>query len=101
MADGIKKSFEESGSPLAVPVSPNVDPTVNPDISIQGLSKLHNEYSLNGIPMKPGERSPYNNIGSAQTAYTVPVPSTLGKSAVAYQGETNRYSNNAPENRSF
>ena len=51
--------------------------------------------------MKPGERSPYNNIGSAQTAYTVPVPSTLGKSAVAYQGETNRYSNNAPENRSF
>ena len=98
---GIKGNFDTNGSPLAVPISPNPNPTTTAAINIQGNSKLHFEYSAIGIPMAPGERSPYTNAGHNMTSYTVPRPSTMGQAANQHQGETNRYSNNSPEQRSF
>ena len=40
-------------------------------------------------------------MGAAAMGYSNPSPSQLGQTANVYQGETNRYKNNAPENRSF
>jgi hypothetical protein len=97
--ESIKKMFDENGSPLAVPVSPNPDPTTRAAINIQGESRLHNEYSNIGDPTIT--TSPYENAGLAAAGYTPPQPSALGQAANAYQGETNRYSNKAPEERSF
>ena len=98
MAESILKSFDANGSPLAVPVSPANG--VTPDaVSIQGNSLLHNQYSNIGDPNL--SRPAYNNIGGAVTGYSLPQTSQAGQAANTYQGETNRYINNAPENRSF
>ena len=98
MAESIKKTFDTGGSPLAVPVSPANG--VTPDaVSIQGNSLLHYEYSNIGDPNL--SRPAYNNIGVSTTAYSLPKTAQLGLAANTYQGATNRYINNAPENRSF
>lgn len=97
--ESIKKMFDESGSPLAVPASPNPSPLTDPIISVEGESLLHNQYSNIGDPVIT--QSPYTNAGLAQAGYTPPNPSALGQSANLYQNETNRYSNNAPEERSI
>ena len=98
MAESLLKKFDANGSPLAVPVSPADG--VTPDaVSIEGISKLHNQYSNIGDPniTEPA----YTNMGAAAMGYSNPSPSQLGQTANAYQGETNRYKNNAPEERSF
>ena len=98
MAESILNKFDANGSPLAVPVSPADG--VTPDaVSIEGISQLHNQYSNIGDPniTEPA----YTNMGAAAMGYSNPSPSQLGKTANVYQGETNRYKNNAPENRSF
>ena len=97
--ESIKKMFDESGSPLAVPASPNPNPITDPAIGIEGESLLHNQYSNIGDPVIT--QSPYTNAGLAQAGYTPPQPSMLGQSANLYQSETNRYSNNAPEGRAI
>ena len=98
MAESSKNMFDANGSPLAVPVSPADG--VTPDaVSIQGNSLLHNQYSNIGDPTLT--EPAYNNIGVAVTGYSLPSTSQLGQTANVYQGETNRYKNNAPENRSF
>ena len=98
MAESIKNMFDANGSPLAVPVSPADG--VTPDaVSIQGNSLLHNQYSNIGDPTLT--EPAYNNIGVAVTGYSLPSTSQLGQTANVYQGETNRYKNNAPEERSF
>ena len=84
--ESIKKMFDVNGSQLAVPVSPNPSLLTVTAINVQGNSLLHNQYS---------------NIGAAASGYTVPGVSALGERSEAYQGETNRYKNNAPEGRSF
>tara|TARA_B100000780_G_C20962441_1_gene384182 strand:+ start:473 stop:790 length:318 start_codon:yes stop_codon:yes gene_type:complete len=98
-AESVKSMFDTNGSRLAVPVSPNPNPTTDPSINIQGNSLLHNQYSNIGNPVIT--TSPYTNAGLAQAGYTPPNPSALGQRSEVYQGQTNRYSNNAPENRSF
>ena len=98
MAESILKSFDADGSRLAVPVSP-ADGTINNDISMRGKSLLHNEYSNIGDPNLTAPA--YNNMGAAAMGYSNPKPSQAGQAANTYQGETNRYINNAPENRSF
>jgi|TARA_B100000035_G_scaffold249678_1_gene218535 hypothetical protein len=98
MAESLLNKFDANGSPLAVPVSPADG--VTPDaVSIQGISQLHNQYSNIGDPniTEPA----YTNMGAAAMGYSNPSPSQLGQTANVYQGETNRYKNNAPENRSF
>ena len=98
MAESILNKFDTNGSPLAVPVSPADG--VTPDaVSIQGNSLLHNQYSNIGDPSLT--EPAYNNIGRAVTGYSLPSISQAGQAANTYQGETNRYKNNAPENRSF
>jgi|TARA_R110000803_G_scaffold64127_2_gene125020 hypothetical protein len=97
--ESVKKMFDQGGSRLAVPISPNPNPSTDPAISVQGNSLLHNQYSNIGDPSL--STSPYSNMGASLTAYSLPKTSKLGESANAYQGPTNRYSNNAPENRSF
>ena len=98
MAESILNKFDANGSPLAVPVSPADG--VTPDaVSIVGNSLLHNQYSNIGDPTLT--EPAYNNIGVAVTGYSLPSTSQLGQTANIYQGETNRYKNNAPENRSF
>ena len=99
MAKSVEKMFDQGGSRLAVPVSPNANPTTDPSINVQGNSLLHNQYSNIGDPSLTN--SPYTNMGAAATSYSLPSTSQLGESAFAYQGPTNRYGNNAPENRSF
>ena len=99
MAESILKSFDTNGSTLGVPISPNANPSTDPSINVQGNSLLHNQYSNIGDPSLTN--SPYTNMGAAATSYSLPSTSQLGESAFAYQGPTNRYSNNAPENRSF
>ena len=94
----IRNSFDTNGSRLAVPVSP-ADGTINNDISMQGKSRLHNEYSNIGDPSK--QRPAYNNMGSSAMGYSTPSTSLLGKEAQAWQGKTNRYSNNLPAGASF
>ena len=98
MAESILNKFDANGSPLAVPVSPADG--VTPDaVSIQGNSLLHNQYSNIGDPTLT--EPAYNNMGAAAMGYSNPSPSQLGQTANVYQGETNRYKNNAPEERSF
>ena len=97
--ESVKKMFDENGSQLGVPISPNPNPSTDPAITVQGNSLLHNQYSNIGNPTITN--SPYTNMGAAASGYTVPGVSSLGERAQAYQGETNRYSNNAPEGRSF
>ena len=87
MAKSVEKMFDQGGSRLAVPVSPNANPTTDPSINVQGNSSLTN--------------SPYTNMGAAATSYSLPSTSQLGESALAYQGETNRYRNNLPEGSSL
>lgn len=99
MGKGIEKMFDTGGSRLAVPISPNANPTTDPAINVQGNSLLHNQYSNIGDPTL--NNSPYTNMGAAASGYGVPQVSSLGERAFAYQGQTNRYSNNAPEDRSF
>jgi hypothetical protein len=98
MAESILKMFDADGSRLGVPVSP-ADGTINNDISMQGKSLLHNEYSNIGDPnlTKPA----YNNMGAAAMGYTNPSPSSLGQRTQLYQEPSSRYKNNAPEGRSF
>jgi len=98
MAESLLNKFDSNGSPLAVPVSPADG--VTPDaVSIVGNSLLHNQYSNIGDPTLT--EPAYNNIGVAVTGYSLPATSQLGQTANVYQGETNRYKNNAPEERSF
>ena len=97
MAESILKSFDTGGSTLGVPISPNAN--TDPSINVQGNSLLHNQYSNIGNPTITN--SPYTNMGAAASGYSVPGVSSLGERAEVYQGETNRYSNNAPEGRSF
>jgi len=94
----IKKSFDRDGSLYAVPVSP-ADGTINNDISMQGKSLLHREYSNIGDPNIT--RPAYNNFGAAALGYSNPSPSTLGQEAQSWQGATNRYENNLPEGSSL
>ena len=94
----IKKSFDRDGSRYAVPISP-ANGTINDDISMQGKSRLHNQYSSIGDPTITAPA--YNNMGAAAMGYTNPNPSSLGQAAQAWQGETNRYANNLPEGSSF
>ncbi len=70
-----------------------------PTLNHIGISLLHNQYSNIGDPnlTEPA----YNNIGRAATGYSLPSISQAGQAANTYQGATNRYINNAPENRSF
>jgi len=98
-AESVRRIFDNNGSRLAVPVSPNPNPSTDPAISVQGNSLLHNQYSNIGDPNLT--TSPYTNLGVAATGYGLPQVSSLGERANVYQGQTNRYSNNAPENRSF
>ncbi len=98
MAESILNKFDANGSPLAVPVSP-ADGVTPDEVSIQGNSLLHNQYSNIGDPTLT--EPAYTNMGAAAMGYSNPSPSQLGKTANVYQGETNRYKNNAPENRSF
>jgi hypothetical protein len=98
MANSLLKKFDSNGSPLAVPVSP-ADGVINDDISGQGISKLHDQYSNIGDPNLT--RPAYSNMGAAAMGYTNPSPSALGQRTEAYQNPTNRYKNNAPEERSF
>ena len=98
MAESILKMFDADGSRLGVPVSP-ADGTINDDISVQGQSLLHNQYSNIG---DPNITSPaYNNMGAAAMGYTNPNPSALGQRTQLYQEPSTRYKNNAPEGRSF
>ena len=98
MAESILKMFDADGSRLGVPVSP-ADGTINDDISVQGISKLHDQYSNIG---DPNLTSPaYNNMGAAAMGYTNPNPSALGQRTNLYQEPSSRYKNNAPEGRSF
>jgi|TARA_R110002060_G_scaffold20304_1_gene27633 hypothetical protein len=99
MAKSVEKMFDQGGSRLAVPVSPNANPTTDPSINVQGNSLLHNQYSNIGDPSLTN--SPYTNMGAAATSYSLPSTSQLGESALAYQGETNRYRNNLPEGSSL
>ena len=96
--ESILKSYDAEGSRYAVPVSP-ADGTINNDISMQGKSLLHREYSNIGDPNIT--RPAYNNFGAAALGYSNPSPSTLGQEAQAWQGKTNRYENNLPEGSSF
>ena len=96
--ESILKSYDADGSRYAVPVSP-ANGTINNDISMQGKSRLHNQYSSIGDPNIT--RPAYNNMGAAAMGYSNPNPSTLGQEAQAWQGETNRYANNLPEGSSF
>ena len=82
-----------------VEISPNANPSTDPSINVQGNSLLHNQYSNIGDPSLTN--SPYTNMGAAATSYSLPSTSQLGESALAYQGETNRYRNNSPEGSSF
>ena len=98
MAESILKMFDTDGSRLGVPISP-ADGTINDDISVQGISQLHNQYSNIG---DPNLTSPaYNNMGAAAMGYTNPNPSALGQRTQLYQEPSSRYKNNAPEGRSF
>ncbi len=98
MAESILKMCDADGSRLGVPVSP-ADGTINDDISVQGISKLHDQYSNIG---DPNLTSPaYNNMGAAAMGYTNPSPSALGQRTQLYQEPSSRYKNNAPEGRSF
>jgi hypothetical protein len=98
MAESILKMFDADGSRLGVPVSP-ADGTINDDISVQGISKLHDQYSNIG---DPNLTSPaYNNMGAAAMGYTNPSPSAAGQRTQLYQEPSSRYKNNAPEGRSF
>jgi hypothetical protein len=98
MAESILKMFDADGSRLGVPISP-ADGTINNDISVQGISQLHNQYSNIG---DPNITSPaYNNMGAAAMGYTNPNPSALGQRTQLYQEPSTRYKNNAPEGRSF
>ncbi len=98
MANSLLNKFDSNGSPLGVPVSP-ADGTINDDISVQGQSLLHNQYSNIG---DPNITSPaYNNMGAAAMGYTNPNPSALGQRTQLYQEPSTRYKNNAPEGRSF
>ena len=99
MAESVKKMFDQDGSRLAVPISPNANPSTDPSINVQGNSLLHNQYSNIGDPSLTN--SPYTNMGAAATSYSLPSTSQLGESSLAYQGETNRYRNNSPEGSSF
>lgn len=94
----ILKSYDTEGSRLAVPVSP-ANGTINDDISMQGKSRLHDQYSTIGDPTITAPA--YSNMGAAAMGYTNPNPSSLGQAAQAYQGKTNRYANNLPEGSSF
>ena len=98
MVESILKMFDADGSRLGVPISP-ADGTINDDISVQGISQLHNQYSNIG---DPNLTSPaYNNMGAAAMGYTNPNPSALGQRTQLYQEPSSRYKNNAPEGRSF
>ena len=99
MAKSVEKMFDQGGSRLAVPISPNANPSTDPAINVQGNSLLHNQYSNIGDPSLTN--SPYTNMGAAATSYSLPSTSQLGERALAYQGETNRYRNNLPEGSSL
>tara|TARA_R110001592_G_scaffold96552_3_gene277222 strand:- start:2017 stop:2313 length:297 start_codon:yes stop_codon:yes gene_type:complete len=98
MATSLLNKFDSNGSPLAVPISP-ANGTINDDISVQGQSLLHNQYSNIG---DPNITSPaYNNMGAAAMGYTNPNPSALGQRTNLYQEPSSRYKQNAPEGRTF
>jgi|TARA_R110000796_G_scaffold74056_5_gene166271 hypothetical protein len=98
MANSLLNKFDSNGSLLGVPVSP-ADGTMNDDISVQGLSRLHNQYSNIGDPNLTAPA--YNNMGAAAMGYSNPNPSSLGQRTQLYQEPSSRYKQNAPENRSF
>lgn len=90
----IKKSFEDNGSALAVPVSPNTNISIPDSISVVGNSLLHNQYSNIGTP---GTNPPaYTNFGASAMAYSTPSTSELGEASQAQQEASNRYENNLP-----
>ena len=98
MATSLLNKFDSNGSALVVPVSP-ANGTINDDISVQGQSLLHNQYSNIG---DPNITSPaYNNMGAAAMGYTNPNPSALGQRTNLYQEPSSRYKQNAPEGRTF
>jgi len=70
MANSLKDKFDANGSPLAVPVSPNPNPTTDPAINVQGNSLLHNQYSNIGDPGK--STTPYTNGKFGEIGYSTP-----------------------------
>ena len=75
MANSLKDKFDANGSPLAVPVSPNPNPTTDPAINVEGFSELHNQYSNIGDPAKM--KTPYQNGKFGEIGYSTPSPSIL------------------------
>ena len=73
---------------------------LTPDsVSIVGNSLLHNQYSNIGDPTL--NTPAYSNFGAGAMGYANPPVSALGQATQAYQEPVNRYSANAPEERSF
>jgi len=96
--NSLKSKFETNGSTLAVPVSPNPNPSTPENVSVVGNSLLHNEYSNIGTP----EDTPaaYTNFGAAAIAYSTPATSQLGEQSFGQQEPSNRYKNNLPDGAS-
>ena len=90
--NSIKSRFERDGSTLAVPVSPNTNPSTPESIDVVGNSTLHNEYSNIGTP--ESNTAPYTNFGASAIAYSTPKTSQLGELAFGQQEPSNRYKNN-------
>ena len=92
--NSLKSRFENNGSTLAVPVSPNTNPSTPESIGVVGNSLLHNEYSNIGTP--ESNQPAYNNFGAGAIAYSTPNTSQLGEQAFGQQEPSNRYENNIP-----
>jgi len=92
--NSLKNRFDTNGSSLAVPISPNPNPSTPDSIGVVGNSTLHNEYSNIGTP--ESNTAPYTNFGASAIAYSTPKTSQLGELAFGQQEPSNRYENNMP-----
>ena len=92
--NSIQSKFENQGSTLGVPVSPNTNISIPDSVSVVGNSLLHNQYSNIGTP----KNSPpaYTNFGASAIAYSTPSTSELGEASQTHQEPSNRYANNTP-----
>ena len=96
--NSIKNKFDTNGSSLAVPISPNPNPSTPDSIGVVGNSTLHNEYSNIGTP--ESNTAPYTNFGASAIAYSTPLTSQLGEQSFTQQEQSNRYKNNLPDGAS-
>ncbi len=92
--NSLKNRFDTNGSSLAVPISPNPNPSTPDSIGVVGNSTLHNEYS--NISTPESNTAPYTNFGASAIAYSTPKTSQLGEQAFGQQEQSNRYKNNLP-----